>query len=541
MLYVVDARCSSTYRDLQASIFTRPVTDEILRKTKLADVARQMGALHKLDLTSDVTHLLVANTNTPKYRYVAKERPDIRVLSPDFIEAVRRVWTEGLDVDVTALEQEYTIPTFFGLQICLTGVSDPPRRSDMEQKVVNNGGTYHGDLTKVVTHLIVAKPEGAKYTHAKQWNIPVVSVKWYEDSLARGMALQEDLYAPKLPLEQQGRNAFRKRKRSISGKPSREADESAGGQDASRRKLRKSASMRFDSQSQDMWQSISTHDVLVDATEVDVWNDESQNPRTSERPQTMSKSAISRPITTMAAVESKGIFSGQYVLIHGFDDSHTKALQRYLEPNGAVVVNSSEDLEQAGADVGFRVRCLLMPHAQPAVLPDIPAGTVLVTEWWVERCILYKRLLDPVEDLLSSPLSNTVVSGFAGLTISITGFDTDEVGMHWRQTAQAIQLMGATYQQTLGASTAVLVSNSANVKKQKAFYAAKRRIPVVSADWLWDSLKARKTVPFDKYKMALPAFDAADVYAEPSPSASVKPSEERSRLPMHGSMDDARR
>lgn len=541
MLYIAGARCSSTYRDLQASKHTTPVTDEIFHKTKLADVAKQMGAVHKLDLTSDVTHLLVANTNTPKYRYVAKERPDIRVLSPDFIEAVREVWTEGIDVDVAALEKRYTIPPFFGLQICLTGISDPPRRSDMEQTVLNNGGIYHGDLTKVVTHLIVAKPEGAKYTHAKQWNIPVVSVKWYEDSLARGMALQEDLYAPELPLDQQGRNAFRKRKRSISGKPSRDGDDSAGGQDASRRKLRKSASMRFDSQSQDMWQSISAHDVLVDATELDVWNDENQNPRTSERPQSMSKSTSSRPITPTVPVESEGIFSGQYILIHGFDGNHTKALHEHLEPNGAVVVNSSKELEQAGANPDFQVRCLLMPHAQPTVLPNIPAGTLLVTEWWVERCILYKRLLDPIEDLLSSPLSNTVVSGFAGLTISITGFDTDEVGMHWRQTAQAIKLMGATYQGTLGSSTSVLVSNSATVKKQKSFYAAKHRIPVVSADWLWDSLKAREMVPFQKYKIALPAFDAADVYAEPSPSASVKPSEERSRLPMRGSMDNTKR
>ncbi|KAF2161377.1 hypothetical protein M409DRAFT_59091 [Zasmidium cellare ATCC 36951] len=510
-------------------------------RTKLADVAGQMGARHSLDLTADVTHLLVASITTPKYRYVAKERPEVRVLSPDFIEAVRKVWTEGIDVDVAALEKQYTLPTFFGLQICLTGISDPSRRSDMEQRVVSSGGVYHGDLTKTVTHLIVAKPEGAKYTHAKSWHIPVVSVKWYEDSLARGMALQEDLYAPELPLEQQGRNAFRKRKRSISERPTRDRDESAGGIDASRRKLRKSASMRFDSQSQDMWQSISAQEVQVDATELDAWNDESQALKTAERPQSKDRPASSRPITPMAPVESGGIFSGQYVLIHGFDESHTRTLQRYLEPNGATVVNSSEELEEAGGNVGFQARCLLMPHAQPTALPGVPPATVVVTEWWVERCILYKRLLDPREDLLSSPLSNTVVSGFANLAISLTGFDTDEVGMHWRQTAQVIRLMGATYETTLGSSTTVLVCNSAEIKKAKAAYAWKRRIPMVSADWLWDSLKTRKTAPFDKYKIPLPAFDAADVYADPSPSASVKPSEEKSRLPMRGSMEQTKR
>ncbi|KAK4505536.1 hypothetical protein PRZ48_003499 [Zasmidium cellare] len=509
--------------------------------TKIADVAGQMGATHILDLTADVTHLLVANINTPKYRYVAKERPEVRVLSPDFIEAVRKEWTEGGDVDVAALEKQYTLPTFFGLQICLTGVSDPSTRSDMEQTIAGKGGTYHGDLTKAVTHLIAAKPEGAKYTHAKQWKIRVVSIKWYEDSLARGMALEEDLYAPELPLEQQGRNAFRKRKRSISGRPSNNKDESTTG-DASRRKLRKSASMRFDSQSQDMWQSISAQEVQVEATELDVWNDESQALKTSERPRSKDISAISRPITPVAHSESEGIFSGQYVLIHGFNESRTKTLQRFLEPNGATVVHSPEELEEAGGNVGFQARCVLMPHDKRMALPEVPPGTVLVTEWWVERCILYKRHLDPTEDLLSSPLTNTVVSGFANLRISMTGFDTDEVGMHLRQTAHAIKLVGGTHDEALGSSTNVLVCNSANVKKQKAFYAWKRKIPMVSADWLWESLKTRKMAPFDKYKIPLPNFDAADVYADPSPSASsVKPSEEKSRLPMRGSVEHVKR
>ena len=108
----------------------------------------------------------------------------------------------------------------------------------MEHGITSNGGIYHGDLTKVVTHLIVAKPEGAKYTFAKQWNIPVVSVKWFEDSLARGMALQEDLYAPELPLEQQGKNAFRKVAKGPSlGKRPRDGEQNAGNADSSRRKL----------------------------------------------------------------------------------------------------------------------------------------------------------------------------------------------------------------------------------------------------------------------------------------------------------------
>lgn len=82
----------------------------------------QMGAIIKLDLTSDVTHLIVGNTDSAKYRYVAKSRDDVKVLSPAWLEALREFWMEGDDnVDLLALEHEYRLPTFFGLKICLTG------------------------------------------------------------------------------------------------------------------------------------------------------------------------------------------------------------------------------------------------------------------------------------------------------------------------------------------------------------------------------------------------------------------------------------
>lgn len=83
-----------------------------------------MGAVHKLDLTSDVTHLIVGDTDTPKYKYVAKERTDVKCLLPTWIEAVRQSWLEGGETDVDQLEQEHKLPTFTGLRVCVTGFED---------------------------------------------------------------------------------------------------------------------------------------------------------------------------------------------------------------------------------------------------------------------------------------------------------------------------------------------------------------------------------------------------------------------------------
>ena len=83
-----------------------------------------MGATIKLDLTSDVTHLLVGEVNTSKYKFVARERVDVIVLKPEWIEAVRQSWMQGEDTDVRALEEQYKLLTFAGLSICLTGFED---------------------------------------------------------------------------------------------------------------------------------------------------------------------------------------------------------------------------------------------------------------------------------------------------------------------------------------------------------------------------------------------------------------------------------
>ncbi len=83
-----------------------------------------MGAAHTLDLTSNVTHLIVGDSDTPKYKYVAREREDVKVLGPEWVEAVRLSWMEGGETDVAALERQYQLPAFAGLKICLTGFDD---------------------------------------------------------------------------------------------------------------------------------------------------------------------------------------------------------------------------------------------------------------------------------------------------------------------------------------------------------------------------------------------------------------------------------
>ena len=83
-----------------------------------------MGAIHRYDLTLDVTHLIVGDYDTPKYRYVAKERPDVRPMTIGWIEAVRELWIEDKEIDTEALERQHLLPTFHSLKFSMTGCDD---------------------------------------------------------------------------------------------------------------------------------------------------------------------------------------------------------------------------------------------------------------------------------------------------------------------------------------------------------------------------------------------------------------------------------
>ena len=487
-----------------------------------------MGAIHKLDLTADVTHLIVGSISTPKYRYVAKERPDVKVLSPKWIDAVRESWMMGGDVDVESLEMENELPVFHGLHICVTGFDEVDQRNYISSTVEAQGAMYHGDLTKHVTHLIAAAPQGAKYTHAMQWGINVVSAQWFKESLVRGMALDESLYDPRVAATEQGRGAFRQsfQPRTSLGKRGAEEDvQSVAAGGLGRKKLRRTISSRLETQSQDMLQDISSRDGSVKHLETDQWNDDdeaatihvsesSELPKLKTRASDIRRESGSHSETPEVA---EGLFSGCYILIHGFLHRKTGHLRSVLRQNGATVVNSAMELENASHSLSFDQRYLLVPHAISSPLADLPEipTTATVTEWWVERCIHYKRLLDPAQDVLCAPLWDFEASRFSDLTVSTTGFG----GVDLRQVAEAVKLMGATYQEQIVPSSSVLISGSTSMRKEKAFYANKHRIPVVSAEWLWICLRQKRKVPFEQHRINLPAFDPKEFTGDPSTSS----------------------
>ena len=494
-----------------------------------------------LDLTGEVTHLIVGDSDTPKYKYVAKERPDIIVLDPAWIDAVRDVWIDGGDVDVQGLERIHRCLTFAGLKICITGFPDQAQRNHLSSTIEHEGAEYHGDLTKQITHLIVAQPGSAKYKAAQDWRINTVSIKWLEDSAARGMALDPKYYDPTMPYEEQGKGAYRKEagpRTSLGKRLRNEESQISAVSVGSKRKLRRHASRRLEDHSQDMWQDISAADATTVAPSeaTDQWtagDEDSQLAmgRAMVQPQAKQSFDVRQDHTAAIAPKPEGIFSGWCIATEGFEKEKTKRLAQYLEPNGAHIVKGPEDLYSMGEEQHEK-RCLLVPHAQTdpnAHMLQPLNGIVVATEWWVERCIHYKQVLDPEQDALSRPLFN--ILEFSKLTVSTTGFS----GVDYRQVAEAVKLAGATYQEQITPTISVLISGTPTVKKEKAYYAAKHQISVVTADWLWACLKQKRKTSMDRFKIELPKFDPNNATGSFSAAPSPVPSETSRRPAETGS------
>jgi DNA replication regulator DPB11 len=125
-------------------------------------------------------------------------------------------------------------------------------RNYIQETAVTNGADFKKDLTKSVTHLIAREANGQKYKFATQWNIKVVSIKWFDESLERGMILDESLYQPLVPFEKQGIGAW---SRCISPAPAKQkGPESVS--DLRPRKLRRIASAKLGGQNEGIWNDI---------------------------------------------------------------------------------------------------------------------------------------------------------------------------------------------------------------------------------------------------------------------------------------------
>ncbi|RDL39505.1 uncharacterized protein BP5553_03845 [Venustampulla echinocandica] len=472
-------------------------------RTKLAGYAEQMGATHRYDLTLDVTHLIVGDYNTPKYRYVAKERPDVKPMTARWIEALRDLWMSDQEIDLVGLEKEHTLPILQSLKISMTGCDHPDERLEIAEHVKANGAVYEGDLTKQITHLISFRTEGAKYKAARAWGIRVVSIEWLRDSLERGMILDEKLYNPVLPAEERGRGAWDKTKPKRTSLGKRLREDAVAGLEGPKRKLRRTASTKLNSQSEQIWGDIvGGRGTVTEVARSGVWDsvDEVGNQAGRTRSEHPPKANARQPLVDIKSVDA-GIFSSCRFYFSGFDSKRAEVLCNHLLPQGAEVVNTIDELRSRPQTNSPNHLFVILPHDLPTSehpsLPESQPPIEKITVWWVERCLHHRKFISPTEHVVGRPFPVFPIEGFSGMTICSSAFSGIDL-LHFKK---SVELLGAKYSEDMTPKTSVLVTKCLSfLRKDKFEHAQEWRIPIVTGDWLWDCVKSGTALKWRRYQ-----------------------------------------
>jgi DNA replication regulator DPB11 len=412
-------------------------------------------------------------------------------------------------------------------------ILEATERLEIAETVKTNGATYEGDLTKQITHLISFRTEGAKYKAAKAWGLRIVSIEWLRDSLERGMILDEKLYDPALPLDQRGIGAWNRtqpKKRTSLGK--RPRDETITGGDGPKRKLRRTASTKLNSQSEDLWGDIvaTGGGSVAQVVRSGAW-ESTENEPPEESTTTLKAPTDSSSIKTEVAPEPlliQGMFSGCRFYLEGFEFKKSQILSDHLIPNGGEVSGSIEGL-QAATPIGvsmrlFRIRPSTLLEEDSLVLPDSASKVETITEWWVERCLYHKDFLEPSAHVIGRPFPKFPIEGFQELTINSAAFS----GIDLLHFTKAVKLVGAKYNEDMTPESSLLLTKSVvGLRKDKAEHAQEWKIPIVNATWLWDSIAAGEKLPTGKYKFR--SLNRAGSVPSGKPPAKIHEQAQRSK------------
>lgn len=315
----------------------------------------------------------------------------------------------------------------------------------MHDTAVENGAEFRKDLTKSVTHLVARNMVGEKYRFATQWNIKVVTEKWFHDCVERGMILDEEKYHPLLPLEEQGVGAWDRSLPAVKDQTGKEriALNDGSSNPRPRKKLRRTASTKLVGQNENIWGDIIGAGFANTET-MESRNGEVDEPK-AEKPKPVIQAAKSFASETTfnetmekcqqpeaTSKDPEGFLDGSYFFIHGFPSkqvsvqtpstimtmAHTLqagVLRQHLQFNGAQCVDSLSEFSCPSIPKTGQGLYIIVPYKNPrSEVPsteDFAFECEIVTDMWLERCLDARALVPPESHVASTPFPKFPLPG----------------------------------------------------------------------------------------------------------------------------------
>lgn len=132
---------------------------------------------------------------------------------------------------------------------------------------------------------------------------------------------------------------------------------------------------------------------------------------------------------------------------------------------------------------------------------------MLVTDFWVERCLYRKQFEEPQAKVTNTPFPKFPIPGFEALAVCSTGFQ----GIDLVHMSKTVKLMSATYDEFFTPKASVLLCNAVIPGHEKLVHAQVWGVPAVKAEWLWDCVGRGELIPFDPY-LVQPLRDPNQVF-----------------------------
>jgi hypothetical protein len=182
--------------------------------------------------------------------------------------------------------------------------------------------------------------------------------------------------------------------------------------------------------------------------------------------------------------------------VHGFSAHKTEILVNTVASLGGLICHSLDEVTStSGAQLAHRF--LIVPQTStPDTQPKPPGNVHIITEFYIERCLHKKYFFDPSQHVIGRPFPVFPIAGFEGMSICTAGF----TGVDLNQVDKSIRQLGAKYEERFTANASLLVSPSLPaIRKQKLELALAWKVPVVSADWLWESISTGRKAPIKRF------------------------------------------
>lgn len=455
---------------------TQEERSSIMRK------ALEMGAVAQADLTSDVTHLIVARLQTEKYRFAARHRTDLKLMNVDWIPAIHAIWITGRDVNLPWSEDKYRLPIFYGLRVCVTNL-EVELRTQIEQIVTQHGAHYSGDLTKENTHLIAGSASGKKWEAVIAWqcDISVVGVEWVYESIKRGASLDEKFFRLELSPEVRGQTSWYPPK----AVPKPDILDDTPSPDTAKRKRPLAASAARKRLSKRA-STLATDGLWIEILKREDTENEVDLPQVPEEVERHGKEGGlgASDLNLLPDELTRGIFDGRSFYVTSFAAREEAIVQSTLQSNGGMLV----------AHVSLADLIVVPQTGSP---PRLDHGEVpMVTEFWLERCLSLHRFEDPSHHFLSTPFHCTLpIPRMEQVSICTSGFSAVE-SMHIEK---LVKKVGAIYCDTLTKGRSILLAATRECRKYNL--AKDNGTRVVKLEWLWECIRRDKMVGVMDYAL----------------------------------------